>query len=67
MRRGILAQPKVLEMREYFVYFPFSELRGWVKRTAEARSFHCVVLPLVKYRVSIRQFGRIYKRELYFL
>ena len=29
-----MAQPKVLKLREYFVYFPISELHGWVKRPA---------------------------------
>lgn len=31
---GILAQPKVLELWEYYVYFPISALRGWGKRPA---------------------------------
>ena len=30
----ILAQPNVLKMAEYCMYFPFSELHGWGKRTA---------------------------------
>ena len=34
MRQKILFQPKVLKMREYFVYFPFLELHGWDKRFA---------------------------------
>ena len=32
-------------MLEYFVYFPFFILRDWGKRSAEARSSHCAVLP----------------------
>ena len=33
-RQKILAQPKVLKMEEYCMYYPFSELRGWGKRFA---------------------------------
>ena len=33
-RQKILAQPKVLKMEEYCMYFPFSELHGWDKRFA---------------------------------
>ena len=40
-------QTKVLEMWEYFLYFPFTELHGWGKRPAEARSSHCAALPSV--------------------
>ena len=40
-----MAQPKVWKMREYFVYFPFFILHDWSKRSAEARSCHCAVLP----------------------
>ena len=29
-----MAQTKVLKTREYWMYFPFSELRGWGKRPA---------------------------------
>ena len=29
-----MIQPKVLKMREYFVYSPFSKLNGWIKRSA---------------------------------
>ena len=36
-RQKILAQPKVLEAAEYFVYFPLSELHGWGKRFADSR------------------------------
>ena len=32
-------------MWEYFVYFPFFILYDWGKRSAEARSSHCAVLP----------------------
>ena len=32
-------------MREYWMYFPFFMLHDWVKRSAEARSSHCAVLP----------------------
>ena len=34
-------------MREYFVYFPFFILHDWGKRSAEARSSHCAVLPKI--------------------
>ena len=33
-KREILAQPKVPETEEYCMYFPFSELNGWDKRSA---------------------------------
>ena len=39
----VLTQPKVLEMRECFVYFPFSELHGWEEKSAKARSSQCAV------------------------
>ena len=29
-----MTQTKVLKMEEYCMYFPFSELHGWVKRFA---------------------------------
>ena len=32
-------------MREYWMYFPFFILHDWGKRSAEARSTHCAVLP----------------------
>ncbi len=35
-------------MREYSVYFPFFILHDWGKRSAEARSSHYAVLPLIK-------------------
>ena len=35
-------------MREYYVYFPFFILHDWSKRSAEARSSHCAVLPIIK-------------------
>ena len=31
-----MTQPKVLEMREYFVYFPFSELHGWGQKARQS-------------------------------
>lgn len=32
-------------MAEYFVYFPFSKLKSGGKRSVEARSSYCAVLP----------------------
>ncbi|MGM9600032.1 MAG: hypothetical protein ACI3W5_00425 [Faecousia sp.] len=32
-----MAQPKVLKMAEYFVYFPFSKLNGCDKRFTSSR------------------------------
>ena len=29
-----MAQPKVLKIVEYYMYFPFSKLHGWDKRFA---------------------------------
>ncbi|MBQ7872010.1 MAG: hypothetical protein IJ357_07705 [Oscillospiraceae bacterium] len=36
-RREILAQKEVWKTQEYFVYFKFSELNSWVKRSAGSR------------------------------
>ncbi len=51
-----MTQPKALEMWESFVDFPFSELRGWIKRSAEARSSHCAVLPQNRHLAGDRAF-----------
>ena len=40
-------QFKVPKMEEYCMYFPFSELRKWSKKTAETRRRNCAVLPLI--------------------
>ena len=42
---GFLFQFKVPKMEEYCMYFPFSELRKWSKKTAETRRRNCAVLP----------------------
>ena len=34
-RQKILAQPKVLKMEEYCMYFPFLELHGWGERSGD--------------------------------
>ena len=39
---------KYEKMREYCMYFPFFILHDWGKRSVEARSSHCVVLPYVR-------------------
>ena len=44
---GFLFQFKVPKMEEYCMYFPFSELRKWSKKTAETRRRNCAVLPLI--------------------
>ncbi len=44
---GFLFQFKVPKMEKYCMYFPFSELRKWSKKTAETRRRNCVVLPLI--------------------
>ena len=44
---GFLFQFKVPKMEEYCIYFPFSELRKWSKKTAETRRRNCAVLPLI--------------------
>ena len=44
---GFLFQFKVPKMEEYCMYFPFSELRKWSKKTAETRGRNCAVLPLL--------------------
>ena len=43
----ILFQFKVPKMEEYCMYFPFSELRKWSKKTDETRRRNCAVLPLI--------------------
>ena len=40
---GFLFQFKVPKMEEYCMYFPFSELRKWDKKTAETRRRNCAV------------------------
>ena len=45
---SVLTQAKVWKMREYWMYSPFFILHDWAKRSAEARSFHCAVLPKTK-------------------
>ena len=42
---SVLTRAKVWKMREYWMYFPFFMLHDWGKRSAEARSSHCAVLP----------------------
>ena len=42
-------------MREYWMYFPFFVLRAWGKRSAEARSPHCAVLPIYNWMALLRQ------------
>ena len=42
---SVLTQAKVWKMREYWMYSPFFILHDWAKRSAEARSSHCAVLP----------------------
>ena len=44
---GFLFQFKVPKMEEYCMYFPFSELRKWSKKTAETRRRNCAALPLI--------------------
>ena len=34
------------------MYFPFFILHDWGKRSAEARSSHCAVLPYIQYIIS---------------
>lgn len=34
-----------MKMEEYWMYFPFFIRNDWGKRSVEARSFHCAVLP----------------------
>ena len=45
------------------MYFPFSELRKWSKKTAETRRRNCAVLPYYRGRlnrplITFRQAGR---------
>ena len=42
---SVLTQAEVWKMREYWMYFPFFILHDWVKRSDEARSSYCAVLP----------------------
>ena len=42
-------------MEEYCMYFPFSELRKWSKKTAETRRRNCAVLPSVFRKPRILQ------------
>ena len=44
---SVLTRAKVWKMREYWMYFPFFILHDWGKRSAEARSSHCAVLPYI--------------------
>jgi len=60
---GFLFQFKVPKMEEYCMYFPFSELRKWSKKTAETRRRNCAVLPYYRGRlnrplITFRQAGR---------
>ena len=60
---GFLFQFKVPKMEEYCMYFPFSELRKWSKKTAETRRRNCAVLPYYRGRlnrplVTFQQAGR---------
>ena len=48
-----MIQPKVLKMWEYFVYFPFSELHGWIKRSAVQPKTIYSELPLFINRTNV--------------
>ena len=49
---GFLFQFKVPKMEEYCMYFPFSELRKWSKKTAETRRRNCAVLPYTELQLK---------------
>ena len=56
---SVLTRAKVWKMREYWMYFPFFMLHDWGKRSAEARSSHCAVLP--KYDCETESFLCIFQ------
>ena len=45
LRQDFCSTSAVPKMEEYCMYFPFSELRKWSKKTAETRRRNCAVLP----------------------
>ena len=45
LRQDFCSNSAVPKMEEYCMYFPFSELRKWSKKTAETRRRNCAVLP----------------------
>ena len=44
-RKGYAASVSQLVLATAALYFPFSELRKWGKKTAETRRRNCAVLP----------------------